>query len=116
MNNTFYIKHQDHLKLYVLLKDTIKFENLMNRKQIPFYSDINEQPNTTEGIRYFILDTDLEKVDKLLIENGIIASTETISNYDFRDQKKFYKVYVWAVIIITLLISISLIIEFVSKP
>jgi len=68
-----------------LLKDTIRFEVAMNRKQIPFYSEINEQPDIAEGIRYFILDTDREKVDKLLIENDIIASTETISNHDFRD-------------------------------
>ncbi len=85
----------------------------MNRKQIPFYSEIKEQPDIAEGIRYFILDTDRGKVDKLLIENDIIASTETISNYDFRNQKKFYKVYVWAAIIITLLIAIGLITEFV---
>lgn len=96
-----------------MLKDTIIFEAAMNRKQIPFYSEINEQPDIAEGIRYFILDTDREKVDKLLIENAIIATTETISNYDFRDQKKFYKMYVWAVIIITLLIAIGLITEFV---
>lgn len=116
MNDHFQIKHQDHLKLNVLVKDTIKFENLMNRKQIPFYSEINEQPNTAEGIRYFILDTDRKRVDKLLVENDIIASTETISNHDFRDIKKLYKVYVWVAIIIILLISISLLIEFVTNP
>ena len=99
-----------------MLKDTIRFEAAMNHKQIPFYSEINEQPNISDGIRYFILDTDREKVDKLLIENNIIASTETISNYDFRDQKKFYKVYVWVAIIIILLISISLLIKFVTNP
>lgn len=111
MNDHFQIKHQDHLKLYVLVKDTIKFEDLMTRKQIPFYSDINEQPNTAEGIRYFILDTDRKRVDKLLVENDIIASTETISNHDFRDIKKLYKVYVWVAISIILLICIGFIIE-----
>jgi len=85
----------------------------MNREQIQFYSEINEQPDITGGIRYFILNTDREKVDALLIENDIIASTETISNYDFRDQKKLYKVYVWVSISITLLIILGLIIEFI---
>jgi len=111
MNNSFKIKHQDHLKLYVLLKDSIRFEDEMKHNKISFYSEINEQPNTAEGIRYFILDSDRKKVDKLLIKNGIIANPETISNYDFREQRMFYKVYGLAAIIIVLLVFIALILE-----
>ena len=107
------IKYQDHIKLYVLVKDIIRFEHELNLNQIPYYIEINEQPDTVEGLRYFILDTDRRKVDQLLIENDIIASTETISNYDYRDQKKLYNVYGLAVIIIVLLVVIGLIVEVV---
>ena len=74
----------------MLLKDNIRFEHEMYLRHIPFYSGIKEQLYTTEGFWYFILDADCQKVDQLLIENNIIHSTGTISNYDFRDQKKFY--------------------------
>lgn len=87
----------------------------MKGEQISFYSEINEQPDISGGIRYFILDTDRENVDKLLIENDIIASTETITNYDYREQKKLYKVCVWVAISITLLILFGLIIEFLPN-
>ncbi|WP_139854937.1 hypothetical protein [Aequorivita sinensis] len=113
MNENFYIKHQDHLKLYVLLKDKINFENAMTRKQLPFYSEVKEQAFLDGGIRYFILETDRQKVDSLLIENDIVASTETILNQDFRDIKKFYKVYAWVAVSIVVLIVLALIIEFI---
>ncbi|WP_313114658.1 hypothetical protein [Aequorivita sediminis] len=113
MNDNFYIKHQNHLKLNVLLKDKINFENAMTLKNLPFYSKVKEQAFLDGGINYFILETDRQKVGSLLIENNIVASTETIPNQDFRDIKKFYKVYAWVAISIVVLIVLALIIEFI---
>ena len=44
-------------------------------------------------IRYFILDADRIKLDKIFIENCIIAHTETIPTADYRDGKKAIKLY-----------------------
>ncbi len=86
------IKYNSHFKLYVLLKDKIIFENKLNTNGIQFYTNLNEQPEIGGGIRYFLLDSDREKIDKILIESDIIATTETIPIYDYRDQQKIYKV------------------------
>lgn len=111
MNEDFYINHQDHIKLYVLLKDKINFDNAMTGRNLPFYYEVYEQPILDGGIRYFILETDRQKVDLLLIENDIVASTETIPNNDAQDIKKFYNVYIWITVSIIMLIVIGLIIE-----
>lgn len=93
MKNKIEIKYENHFKLYVLQKDQIFFENELFKKGIVFYTDIENQPSIVGGIRYFLLDSDSEKIDKIIIENGIIASTETITNFDYRDGQKAYKMY-----------------------
>jgi hypothetical protein len=82
-----------HLKIYVLPKDKIIFEFELENNNIEYYSDIENQPNFENGIRYLILDADRIKLDKIFTENGIIAHTETIPTSDYRDGKKAMKLY-----------------------
>jgi len=82
-----------HLKIYVLPKDKIIFEFELENNNIEYYSDIENQPNFENGIRYLILDTDRIKLDKIFTENGIIAHTETIPASDYREGKKAMKLY-----------------------
>ena len=110
-SDAFYIKNEDHLKLYILLQDKIRFESLLNENNIPFYSNIDEQPDISGGIRYFLLDSDRSRIDNLLIDAEIIAQTETISNYDARAASKLYKMQLVVVIIIVLVFTLILIIE-----
>ena len=103
--NTFDIKLQDHFKLYVLLKDKITFESELLNNEIHFYSNLNEQPIIDGGVRYFLLDSDRAKIDQIIIENEIMASTETIPTSDHRDNKKSIKLYFYivAIVIVTMI-------------
>ena len=91
--NNFDIKLKEHYKLYVLLKDKIIFETELQKSGIKYYADLNEQPSIDGGIRYFLLDSDMESVDRIIIENGIVANTESNLISDFRDEKKVIKLY-----------------------
>ena len=87
------ILFENHFKIYVLLKDKITFETELENCNIEYYCDQDDQPMLENGIRYFIQDTDKIKIDKIFIENGIIAQTETILISDYRDEKKAMKLY-----------------------
>ena len=107
--NNFDIKLKEHYKLYVLLKDKIIFESELYKNGIKYYADINEQTSIDGGIRYFLLDSDMQNVDRIITENGIVANTESHLISDFRDEKKIMKLYVTvaaAVIGIIILIAI----------
>ena len=108
--NNFDIKLKEHYKLYVLLKDKIIFESELQNSGIKYYVEINEQPSIDGGIRYFLLDSDMKNVDQILIENGIVANTESHLISDFGDQKKILKLYfVVALTILGIIILIVLI-------
>ena len=99
MNSTlseknFDIKLKEHYKLYVLLKDKIIFESELQKSRIKYYAEISEQPYIDGGIRYFLLDSDMQNVDRIIKENGIVANTESLMIRDFGDQKKIMKMYV----------------------
>lgn len=105
--NNFDIKFNKHYKLYVLLKDKIIFESELQKNGIKYYTDINEQVSIDGEIRYFLLDSDMKNVDRIIKENEIVATTESILITDFRDDKKAMKLYLavaGVVIVITFLI------------
>ena len=99
MNNKE-IKFQEHFKLNILFKDKILFENLLIENNVPFYKN-----DLTNDSLYFLLDKDKIKINDLLIKNEIIASTETISTYDYREQKKVQMLY-FKILLIVILITI----------
>ena len=108
--NNFDIKLKEHYKLYVLLKDKIIFESELEKNGIKYYTNINEQPSIDGGIRYFFLDSDMENVDRIILENGIVANTESNLISDFRDEKKVMKLYITVVgVVIGIIILIALI-------
>ncbi len=87
------ILFKDHLKIYVLPKDKIIFESELKNENIDYYCDIENQPMFESGIRYFILFTDRVKIDRIFLQNSIIAHTETIPTSDYRDDKRTIKLY-----------------------
>lgn len=87
------ILFKDHFKIYVLPKDKIMFESELEKQNVEYYCDIENQPMFENGIRYFIQNVDREKLDKIFTENEIIAHTETIQISDYRDAKKAQKLY-----------------------
>ncbi|OGS74624.1 MAG: hypothetical protein A3G95_09180 [Flavobacteria bacterium RIFCSPLOWO2_12_FULL_31_7] len=91
--NTPKILFEDNLKIYVLPKDRIIFENELEKQNVEYYCDIENQPMFESGIRYFIKNEDRIKIDRIFIENQIIANIETIQTSDYRDEKKIQKVY-----------------------
>jgi hypothetical protein len=108
-SNTPKILFENNLKIYVLPKDKIIFESELEKQNIEYYCDIEKQPMFENGIRYFIKNEDRIKIDNIFTENKIIANTETILTFDYRDEKKIQKVYlkiVGAVIGILLLIML----------
>ena len=108
--NNFDIKLKEHYKLYVLLKDKIIFESELQNNGIKYYVDIHEQPSIDGGVRYFLLDSDMKNVDRIIIENGIVANTESHLISDFGDQKNVMKLYIAVVgVVIGIIILIALI-------
>jgi hypothetical protein len=93
----------------VLFKDKITFESELENQQIQYYCDIQNQPNFENGIRYFINDYDKIKIDEIFIKNGIVASTETINVFDYRDNKKIMSIYlIISAIVVLIMILMSL--------
>lgn len=101
--NNIDIKFQEHFKLNILFKDKILFENVLIESNIPFYKN-----DLTNDSLYFLLDKDKIKINDLLIKNEIIASTETIPTYDYREQKKVQKLYFKILLIVTLITVIAI--------
>ena len=107
--NTPKILFENNVKIYVLPKDKIIFESELEKQNIEYYCDIENQPMFESGIRYFIKNDDRIKIDKIFIENEIIANTETIQISDYRDEKKIQKVYLKvAVFVIGIILLIVL--------
>ena len=107
--NTPKILFENNVKIYVLPKDKIIFEIELEKQSIEYYCDIENQPMFESGIRYFIKNDDRIKIDKIFIENKIIANTETIQISDYRDEKKIQKVYLKvAVVVIGIMLLIVL--------
>lgn len=91
MANSAEVKFQDHFKLNVLFKDYILFENLLLEYNIDYYHNSNENSDISSGTLFFLLDKDRVIIDQILIENEIIASTETILISDYREETKVQK-------------------------
>ncbi|KIA94690.1 hypothetical protein OA93_19585 [Flavobacterium sp. KMS] len=87
------ILFENHFKIYVLFKDKIVFESELEKKNIKYYCDIENQLNLGSGIRYFINENNRVKVDIIFKENKIIAHTETIMVSDYRDGRKATALY-----------------------
>ena len=109
------ILFKNHFKIYVLPKDKIIFESELEKQNVEYYCDIENQPMFEHGIRYFIQDFDRKKLDKIFIENEIIAHTDTIQISDYRDVKKAQKLYFRAVGIVIGIMILIMIIEKLMK-
>ena len=96
MINNPEILFENHLKIFVLLKDKIIFENELEKQNIEYYCDVENQPLIGNEIRYFIRNNDRIKIDKIFVDNQIIAQTETIKISDYRDGKRVMKLYLIA--------------------
>ncbi|NUY79651.1 hypothetical protein HUK80_01990 [Flavobacterium sp. MAH-1] len=105
------VKFGKHYKLEVLFKDKIIFESELYNHGIDFYFE-EDQPNISQGIKYFLKDSDRAEVDSIIVQNEIVASTETIQLSDYRDEAKVQKLYLKVTVVITILIGVvSLIIS-----
>ena len=113
MANSAEVKFQDHFKLNVLFKDYILFENLLLENNIDYYHNSNENSDISNGTYFFLLDKDRIIIDQLLIDNEIIASTETIMISDYRVEKKVQKFHFLVyLLVVGLLILIIFVIDF----
>ena len=106
----FNIKLKDRYKLYVLLKDKAVFESELQKNGILFYTDTEEQSPIVGRTRFFLLDSDIEKIDRIIIENGITAHIESHLISDFRSEKKIMKISILiAITLIGIIILLSII-------
>ena len=110
MANSPKVKFQDHFKLNILFKDYILFENLLLENNIDFYHNSNENSDISDGTLFFLLDKDRIVIDKILIDNEIIASTETIMISDFREERKVQKIHFLVYLIIILILVLIILI------
>ena len=115
MRNNPEILFKEHLKIYVLLKDKITFENELEKENIEYYCDIENQPMLESNIRYFIKNSDKDIIDKIFIENGIIAETETIQISDYRDGKKVLRMQLRVGGIVFIIMILIIMIEKILK-
>ena len=114
-NNNPEILFKDHFKIYVLLKDMILFENELKNHEIEYYTDLENQTMLDSEIRYFIQDADRIKLDKIFIENEIIAQIETVSTSDYRDGKKTMKLYLKVGVFVFGIMMLIIIVEKLLK-
>jgi len=110
MANSPKVKFQDHFKLNILFKDYILFENLLLENNIDFYHNSNENSDISDGTLFFLLDKDRTIIDQLLIDNEIIASTETILMSDYREERKVQKIHFLVYLIIILILVLIILI------
>lgn len=96
INNSIEIKFRNHFRLNIPFKDKILFEATLYEKNIPFHLDDNPMALT----RYFFLDEDRDRVNRVLKEIEVVASTDTIKMTDYADARKINKMYLFVVIII----------------
>ena len=75
------------------MKDKIVFENELLNNGIKYYTEINEQPLTESGFRYFLLNEDRKKIDDIIKKNGISTSLESSLIIDFEDNNKLMRAY-----------------------
>jgi len=115
LKNNPEILFKEHLKIYVLLKDKIIFESELEKENIEYYCDIENQPMLESNMRYFIKNSDRDIIDKIFIENEIIAETETIQVSDYRDGKKVIKMQLKVGGIALIIMILIIIIEKLSK-
>ena len=82
---SFDIKNQDHFKLYVLVQDRFTFETELQKKEIEFYMDTDEQVDVSKSIRYFLKSEDRLEIDKVVVKNQINTGIEStgVTNFDF---------------------------------
>ena len=113
--NNSEILFKNHFKIYLLPKDKIIFERELEKQKIEYYCDIEKQPTFENGIRYLIQDVDREKLDKIFIDNEIIAHTETIQISDYRDVKKAQKLYFKVAAIVIGIVILIMIMESLVK-
>lgn len=100
---------ENHFKIYVLLKDKIPFESELEKQQIAYYCDVENQPISDNRIRYFLLDSDRAKLDAIFTETGIVGHIESLPIADYRDEKKALKLYLKvAAIVLGLLLLVAL--------
>lgn len=100
------IKYKEHFKLYIPLRDKIIFDSELINHNISFYID---DIIVGVNIRYFLEDKDREVIEKIICDNKIIDSTETIMISDYREGKQVQKLYL---IISLIVVAIMLLIIF----
>lgn len=100
--NTSEVLYKDHYKLYVEIENIVSFESLLISNQIDFHSDSEQQTLLGNQTRYFLLTSDREKVDRLIIEHSIQASTEAIPS-QFKKDRRALKLFYTAILIVVLL-------------
>jgi len=67
----------------------MKAEEDFKRQLIRQYRHGKKDTNSIDGeVSYFFLDSDMEKVDRIIIENEIVANTESSLVSDFRHNKE----------------------------
>lgn len=113
MANLPKVKFQGHFRLNVLFKDYILFENLLLEKNIDYYHNSIENLDVSYGTRFFLLEKDRAIIDQLLIDNEIIASTETILIFDYREERKVQKFHFLVyLLVVGLVILVIFILDF----
>ncbi|KGO86270.1 hypothetical protein Q765_11865 [Flavobacterium rivuli WB 3.3-2 = DSM 21788] len=74
------------------------FESELMRSNIAFY---NEGIQVSSSTTYFLQDKDREAINKILIDNTIVASTDTIALTDYSYGKKVYRFYIYIAVAVT---------------
>ncbi|MBD0777985.1 hypothetical protein HPE56_09280 [Maribacter sp. ANRC-HE7] len=104
----------EHYTLYVLLKDKTVFESELRQNGILWRSDFDNQPNIDDGIRYYLSEIDMQKIDQIIIENGIEAQKDTPLANDFKDKKKVMKMYLVVAMAVVVLLLLMVLVEYLS--
>jgi hypothetical protein len=87
------IFEKEHFKTLIQFKDYIKFENILQQNEIPFFVEDVSNINISGYRRYYFLKDNFGQIEILLNKNGISPKDESYGISDFQQSKKIYKIY-----------------------
>jgi len=102
------ILEHNHFKLYILTEDKITFETELLRNGIQFYSNSDEQIDSTFSIRYYLKDEDRQIIDQIIIDNEISSGTESTGLSRFEFNRKPLRLFILIAILVTIIFSITI--------
>lgn len=93
MAKTIRVKFRNHFKVAIPFKDSVTFENELNKKGLDFYVDYKLDSFSGSLIEYHILQKDRSAISAFLQDNEIIDNSDALQFAGFSAEPNFMGLY-----------------------